>query len=188
MRAMDFSDARKRMHFCMTTEGGLCVDNTMPELLEDATVEAIRIRAKLIVNSLESKYMAMYSSSKEIPCNNDLSLSNLSSHLRIRGTLRAQDSDKARVKKLLTSVNMAEEVDAIAWWIDSGATTHILWLLRPNDPVSINSIIESRDAIFDDNHFSLIPRPKDIISISDESQRDDHSNGVPSEIPEPRKG
>ncbi|GKD28041.1 zinc finger, CCHC-type containing protein [Tanacetum coccineum] len=47
---------------------------------------------------------------------------------------------------------------------------------------------ESRDAIFDENRFSSIPRPKDIIPNSNESQRDDHSNDVPSETPEPRKG
>nr|GEV86647.1 zinc finger, CCHC-type [Tanacetum cinerariifolium] len=46
---------------------------------------------------------------------------------------------------------------------------------------------ESRDAIFDENRFSSIPRPKDIILNSDESQRDDHSDDVPSEIPEPCK-
>ncbi|GJZ41983.1 zinc finger, CCHC-type containing protein [Tanacetum coccineum] len=47
---------------------------------------------------------------------------------------------------------------------------------------------QSRDAIFDENHFSSIPKPKDIIPNSVESQRDDHSNDVPSETPEPRKG
>ncbi|GJY52565.1 zinc finger, CCHC-type containing protein [Tanacetum coccineum] len=57
-----------------------------------------------------------------------------------------------------------------------------------DDSVSINSIIESRDAIFDENRFSSMPRPEDIISNSDESQRDDHSNDVPSETPEPRRG
>nr|GFB94587.1 zinc finger, CCHC-type [Tanacetum cinerariifolium] len=46
---------------------------------------------------------------------------------------------------------------------------------------------ESRDAIFDENRFSSIPRPKDIIPNSDESQRNDHSYDVPNEIPEPRK-
>ncbi|GJZ64767.1 zinc finger, CCHC-type containing protein [Tanacetum coccineum] len=60
--------------------------------------------------------------------------------------------------------------------------------IEPNDSVSINSIIESRDAIFDENSFSSIPRPKDIIPNSDESQKDDHSDDVPNEIPEPRKG
>ncbi|GJR91697.1 zinc finger, CCHC-type containing protein [Tanacetum coccineum] len=61
------------------------------------------------------------------------------------------------------------------------------YVIEPNDSVSVNSIIESRDAIFDENHFSLIPRPKNIIPNSDESQRDDHSDDVPSEISETRK-
>nr|GEZ65964.1 zinc finger, CCHC-type [Tanacetum cinerariifolium] len=46
---------------------------------------------------------------------------------------------------------------------------------------------ESRDAIFDENRFSSMSRPKGIIPNLDESQRDDHSDDVPSEIPEPRK-
>ncbi|GJZ16905.1 zinc finger, CCHC-type containing protein [Tanacetum coccineum] len=62
------------------------------------------------------------------------------------------------------------------------------YVIEPNDYVSINTIIESIDAIFDENRFSLIHRPKDIIPNSNESQMDDHSNDVPSETPEPRKG
>ncbi|GJZ14787.1 hypothetical protein Tco_0550464 [Tanacetum coccineum] len=235
----------------------------------------------------------------------DLSLVQLGSHLRIEESLRAQDSDKGKGKEVVgPSVNMTEEVvirrtqmlvvqerglrtipktkvDAIAWWIDSGATAHVckdrcwfktyepvedgsdlviitmharlghvhykrileiskgelipaidenpdkclttiqavvrlpdpkrktlgekgidcifvgyvehskayrFYVIEPNDSVSINSIIESRDVIFDENRFSSIPRPKDIIPNLDESQRDDHSDDVPSEIPEPRKG
>ncbi|GKC10025.1 zinc finger, CCHC-type containing protein [Tanacetum coccineum] len=33
------------------------------------------------------------------------------------------------------------------------------YVIKPNDSISINSIIESRDAIFDENRFSSIPRP-----------------------------
>ncbi|GKE49765.1 zinc finger, CCHC-type containing protein [Tanacetum coccineum] len=33
------------------------------------------------------------------------------------------------------------------------------YVIEPNDSVSINSIIESMDAIFDDNRFSLVPSP-----------------------------
>ncbi|GKC47244.1 zinc finger, CCHC-type containing protein [Tanacetum coccineum] len=33
------------------------------------------------------------------------------------------------------------------------------YVIEPNDSVSINSIIESRDAIFDKNRFSSVPRP-----------------------------
>ncbi|GJZ31084.1 zinc finger, CCHC-type containing protein [Tanacetum coccineum] len=61
------------------------------------------------------------------------------------------------------------------------------YVIEPNDYVSINTVIESRDAIFDENRFSLIPRPKDIIPNSDESQMDDHSNDVPRKTPEPCK-
>ncbi|GKD00677.1 zinc finger, CCHC-type containing protein [Tanacetum coccineum] len=60
------------------------------------------------------------------------------------------------------------------------------YVIEPNDSFSINSIIESRDAIFDENYFSSIPRPKDIIPNVQESQMDDHTNDVLNEIPEPR--
>ncbi|GJT77290.1 zinc finger, CCHC-type containing protein [Tanacetum coccineum] len=64
---------------------------------------------------------------------------------------------------------------------------YMFYVIEPNDSVSINSMIESRDAIFDEKHFSSIPRLKDVIPNSIESQRDDHSDDVPREIPEPRK-
>ncbi|GJR92322.1 zinc finger, CCHC-type containing protein, partial [Tanacetum coccineum] len=69
-------------------------------------------------------------------------------------------------------------------------TPYELWfyVIEPNDSVSINSIIESRDAIFDENRFSSIPRPKDIIPNVQESQMDDHTDDVPNEILEPRRG
>nr|GEW42982.1 zinc finger, CCHC-type [Tanacetum cinerariifolium] len=46
----------------------------------------------------------------------------------------------------------------------------------------------SRDAIFNENHIYSIHRPKDIIPNLNESQKDDLSDDVPSEISEPRKG
>ncbi|GKA78207.1 zinc finger, CCHC-type containing protein [Tanacetum coccineum] len=62
------------------------------------------------------------------------------------------------------------------------------YVIEPNESVSINSIIESRDAIFDENRFSLIPKPKDIIPNVQESQMDDHTDDVPNKILEPRRG
>nr|GEY28310.1 hypothetical protein [Tanacetum cinerariifolium] len=56
-----------------------------------------------------------------------------------------------------------------------------VYVIEPNDSVSINSIIESRDAIFDENSFSSIPRPKDIIPNVQEYQIDDHTDDVPIE-------
>ncbi|GJV05840.1 zinc finger, CCHC-type containing protein [Tanacetum coccineum] len=54
------------------------------------------------------------------------------------------------------------------------------YVIEPTESISINSIIESRDAIFDENRFSSIPSPKDVIPNSVESQRDDHSDDVPT--------
>ncbi|GJS23269.1 zinc finger, CCHC-type containing protein [Tanacetum coccineum] len=62
------------------------------------------------------------------------------------------------------------------------------YVIEPKDSVFINTFIESRDAIFNENRFSSIPRPKDIIQNLDESQKDDHLNDVKSETPEPHKG
>ncbi|GJS63771.1 zinc finger, CCHC-type containing protein [Tanacetum coccineum] len=85
--------------------------------------------------------------------------------------------------------NLGEKgIDCIFVGYAEHSKAYRFYVIEPNDSVSINSIIESRDAIFDENHFSSIPKPKDIIPNSDESQRDDHSDDVPSEIPEPRKG
>ncbi|GJU26766.1 zinc finger, CCHC-type containing protein [Tanacetum coccineum] len=272
--------------------------------------------AKELWDSLESKYMAEDASSKKFLVSNFNNYEMVdSSHLRIEESLRAHDSDKGKGKevvgpivnmtkesaRLVTSRGIAIVVDAIAWWIDYGATTHVckdrcwfktyepaedgygsgksitlfnvlyvpklriihettapytpqqngvderknrdlkemvnsmlsysglsegfwgeamavvrlsdpkrktlgekgidcifvgyaehfkayrFYVIVPNDCVSINTDIELRDAIFNENRFSSIHRAKDIIPNSDESQRDDHSNDVPSETPKPRK-
>nr|GEY99352.1 zinc finger, CCHC-type [Tanacetum cinerariifolium] len=71
--------------------------------------------------------------------------------------------------------------DCIFVGYDEHSKAYMLYVIEPNDSVSINSIIESRDAIFDENRFSSIPRPKDVIPNSVESQMDDHSDDVPIE-------
>nr|GEV21229.1 zinc finger, CCHC-type [Tanacetum cinerariifolium] len=81
-----------------------------------------------------------------------------------------------------------KRIDCIFVGYAKHSKAYRFYVIKPNDYVFINSIIESRDVIFDENRFSSLPRPKDIIPNSDESQRDDHSNDVPSETPEPRKG
>ncbi|GJW76656.1 zinc finger, CCHC-type containing protein [Tanacetum coccineum] len=331
--------------FLLTTLKVVYVLTTpMPELLEDATVEAIRIREKWENDDYICRGHIL---------NDDLSLVQLGSHLRIEESLRAQEQEtrqgkedcwtfcktwQKRVKirktnktkernviskntvvvrvptrnlswnvgsavRLVTSRGIAvvvirrtqmlvvrerglrtipkTKVDAITWWIDSGATTHVCkdrcwfktyepvedgsvlymgddhfapvhgkdlviitmchqWPFRKNRgqggraplrgqgaeplaevPLPAQPTIQSVrlsdpkrktlggkgidcifvgyaehskayrfyviEPIFDDNRFSSIPRPNDIIPNSDESQRDDHSDDVPSEIPEPRK-
>nr|GEU69451.1 putative RNA-directed DNA polymerase, eukaryota, reverse transcriptase zinc-binding domain protein [Tanacetum cinerariifolium] len=175
---------------------------------------------KLLVSSIIDKLLPSWKDFKHTLKHgkDDLPLVQLGSHLRIEDSLRAQDSDKGKGK----------EVDAIAWWVDSGATTHVCkdrcWF-KTYEPVEDGYVLymgddhfapvyekgnvvlefssgksitlfnvlyvpklQSKDAIFDENRFFSIPRPKDIILNLDESQRDDHSNDVPSETLEPRKG
>ncbi|GKC27793.1 zinc finger, CCHC-type containing protein [Tanacetum coccineum] len=72
-------------------------------------------------------------------------------------------------------------IDCILVGYAEQSNAYRFYVIEPNDPVSINTIIESRDAIFDENRFSSIPKPKDIIPNSNESQRDDHLNDVPTE-------
>ncbi|GJY07722.1 zinc finger, CCHC-type containing protein [Tanacetum coccineum] len=79
-------------------------------------------------------------------------------------------------------------IDCIFIGYAEHSKAYMFYVIEPNDSMSINSIIESRDAIFEENRVSSIPRPKDIILNMVESQRDYHSDDVPSEIPEPRKG
>nr|GFA77348.1 zinc finger, CCHC-type [Tanacetum cinerariifolium] len=113
----------------------------------------------------------------------DMSLVELGSHLRIEESLRAQDSDKGKGKEVGgPSVNMIEEggiaevvkrttqmlvvrerglrtnpktkVDAIVWWIDSGATTHVCkdrcWF-KTYEPVEEGSVL-----YMGDDHFAHV--------------------------------
>ncbi|GJW65330.1 zinc finger, CCHC-type containing protein [Tanacetum coccineum] len=316
--------------------------NELLRILRQYTQHGLKINESISVSSIIDKLPPPWKDFKHTLKHDkdDLSLVQISSHLRIKESLRAHDSDKGKGKevdepsmnmteegknknikktkernvvskrttlvlvptrnlswnvgsvvRLVTSRGIAVVVDAIAWWIDSGATTHVckercwfktyepvediyvlymgddhfapvhgkgrfdyynngmfmlklnkvpdhcgsvytssstivnfsLWharlghvryrrmfemskddlitaidenpkkayrfyVIEPNDSVSINSIIESRDAIFDENCFSSILRLKDIIPNSVESQRDDHYDDIPSETPKPRKG
>nr|GEY08221.1 zinc finger, CCHC-type [Tanacetum cinerariifolium] len=293
--------------------------NELLRILGQYTQHGLKMDESISVSSIIDKLSPSWKDFKHTLKHgkDDLSLVQLGSHLRIEESLMAQDSDKGNGKEVA-----GPSVDAIAWWIDSGATTHVckdrcwfktyepvkdvyvlymgddhfalvhgkgsvvlefssrksitlfnvlfvlklppytpqqngvakrknkalkemvnsmssysglsegfwgeamltacyllnmvpnkrnkttpydlgidcifvgyaehskayrFYVIEPNDSVFVNSIIESRDAIFDENRFSSIPRPKDIIPNSDESQSDDHSDDVPSEIPKPRK-
>ncbi|GJX03490.1 zinc finger, CCHC-type containing protein [Tanacetum coccineum] len=61
------------------------------------------------------------------------------------------------------------------------------YVIEPNDSVSVNSVIELRDAIFDKNRFSSIPRQKGIVSSSSGTQGEDLPGETPIEIPEHRR-
>ncbi|GKA11210.1 hypothetical protein Tco_0690643 [Tanacetum coccineum] len=130
--------------------------------------------------------------------NEKLTLVELGSHLRIEESLRAQDSDKQRAKILLvhsdwtwTVVRLLDlklkilgesGIECIFVGYVEHSKAFRFYLIEPNDSVSINSIIESRDAIFDDNRFLLVPRPSQK-SLKD-GTKDFDGSVVPEEVTE----
>nr|GFA96241.1 zinc finger, CCHC-type [Tanacetum cinerariifolium] len=58
------------------------------------------------------------------------------------------------------------------------------YVIEPNDYVSVNSIIESRDAIFDEERFTSIPRPRGMIQPSSSKIVEDEVEGT-DDVPVP---
>ncbi|GJY86517.1 zinc finger, CCHC-type containing protein [Tanacetum coccineum] len=121
----DFRRWQKKMHFLLTTLKVVYVLTTpMPELLEDATVEAIRIRAKWenddyicrghILNGMSDSLFDVYTnveSAKELWDSLESKyMAEDSSSKKFLESLRAHESDKGKGKEVVgPSVNMIEE-------------------------------------------------------------------------------
>ncbi|GJS26369.1 zinc finger, CCHC-type containing protein [Tanacetum coccineum] len=150
----------------------------------------------------------------------ELTLVELGSHLRIEESLREQDSNKPKGNNVVSpQLNIVNNIGKLAFmstfklndfkiiakklWGERGIGMHLcsdmhehskdfrFYVIEPNESVSINSIIESRDAIFDENRFSSVPRPSLRIPNGTE---DIGGSVVPEEVvtqqpePELRKG
>nr|GEV14890.1 zinc finger, CCHC-type [Tanacetum cinerariifolium] len=155
---------------------------------DEATVEQIKKRAKWdnddyvcreLWDSLEAKYMAVDASNfKHIlkHLKEEITLVEFGSHLRIEESFRMQDSDKPKGDnlavvrlpdpKLKTLGERGIEYIFVRYVEHSKAFR--FYVIEPNELVSINSITESRDAIFNENRFSLVHRPS--LKILDETK------------------
>ncbi|GKC12815.1 zinc finger, CCHC-type containing protein [Tanacetum coccineum] len=110
-----------------------------------------------------------FSSGKSITLFNVLYVPKLRKNLVSGPVLNSVDTNRAVVrlpepkKKTLGK----KGIDCIFVVYVEHSKAYRFYVIEPNDYASINSIIESRDAIFDENRFSSIPRPKGIIPNSD---------------------
>nr|GEU87020.1 zinc finger, CCHC-type [Tanacetum cinerariifolium] len=115
--------------------------NELLRIIGQYTQHGLKMDESISVSSIIFKFPPSWKDFKHTLKHgkDDLSLVQLGSHLRIEESLRAQDSNKgkgiAKVVKRTTQMLVVRErglrtnpktkVDAIAWWIDSGATTHV---------------------------------------------------------------
>ena len=89
--------------------------------------------------------------------------------------------------------NLGEKgIDCIFIGYADHSKAYRFYVIESNDSVSVNTVIESRDAIFDEERFTSIPRPRDMIqksSIKSSTQVEDVSGGTVSILgpSEPRK-
>ncbi|GJR35592.1 hypothetical protein Tco_1211276 [Tanacetum coccineum] len=203
---VDFRRWQKKMHFLLSSMSVVYVLTTpIPKDGENATVDQIRRRNKwdnndhvcrgLILNGMSDPLFDIY---RNVSCiidkrppswkdfnhtlkhnKEELTLVELGSHLRIEESLKAQDSDKPKGNNVVGPQKDVRLPDPK--------------LIEPNESVSIKSIIESRDAIFDENKLSSVPRPS--LMIPNETE-DIGGSVVPKEVtegvqqpePELRKG
>nr|KAJ0197979.1 hypothetical protein LSAT_V11C700346810 [Lactuca sativa] len=80
-------------------------------------------------------------------------------------------------------------IDCIFIGYVENSKAYRFYVLESNDYVSVNTVIESRDVIFDEERFTSIPRPRDMIhqsSSKSTTQAEDVSGGA-SFVPEPRR-
>nr|KAJ0211099.1 hypothetical protein LSAT_V11C400217220 [Lactuca sativa] len=80
-------------------------------------------------------------------------------------------------------------IDCIFIGYAEHSKAYIFYILESNDFVSVNTVIKSRDAIFDEERFTSIPRPRDMIhqSSSKSTTKPEDVSGGASSVPEPRK-
>nr|GEV52843.1 zinc finger, CCHC-type [Tanacetum cinerariifolium] len=75
--------------------------------------------------------------------------------------------------------NLGEKgIDCIFIGYAEHSKCYRFYVIEPNDYVSVNSIIESRDAIFDEERFTSIPRPRGMIQPSSSEITEDEVEGT----------
>ncbi|KAJ9535802.1 hypothetical protein OSB04_un001045 [Centaurea solstitialis] len=83
-------------------------------------------------------------------------------------------------------------VDCIFIGYAEHSKAYRFYVIDPNESVSVNTMIESRDANFDEERFSSIPRPKDLISNGNEGQTSETLEGIsdpePLEVRKSKRG
>ncbi|GKA08576.1 zinc finger, CCHC-type containing protein [Tanacetum coccineum] len=163
---VDFRRWQKKMHFLLSSMSVVYMLTT--PIPKDGGI--------MMTMFAEAKYMAEDASRKKFL--EELTLVELGSHMRTEESLRVQDSDKpksidvagpqtesrvlgavVRLPDLKLKTLGERGIECIFVGYAEHSKAFRFYVIERNDSVSINSIIESRDAIFDENRFSSVLRP-----------------------------
>nr|GEU49936.1 zinc finger, CCHC-type [Tanacetum cinerariifolium] len=151
---------------------------------ENPTVEQVRRRAKWDNDDYVCRGLILNDSKHTLKhLKEELTLIELGSHLRIEESLRVHDSDKPKGNNVVgpSVVNVVEHnnssraavrlsdpklktlgergIECIFVGYAEHSKAFRFYVIGPNDSVAVNTIIEPRDAIFDEHKFSSVPRP-----------------------------
>ncbi|GJW02391.1 hypothetical protein Tco_1561247 [Tanacetum coccineum] len=134
---VDFKRWQKKTHFLLSSMSVVSVLTTpIPEDGDDATVEQLKKRAKWDNDDYVCKGLIL----NGVSCN----------------TSRNQTGSG---KVSLGFHVMEQSIECIFVGYAEHSKAFRFYVIEPNESVSINFITESRDAIFDENRFSSVPRP-----------------------------
>ncbi|GJS30282.1 hypothetical protein Tco_0490902 [Tanacetum coccineum] len=169
---MDVRRWQKKMHFFLTNMSVVYV-LSIPILDngDDATMKQMRKRSKwenddymcrgLILNGMSKTLFDIY---------------------QFHGSFK-ELWDSLKSKYMAKVAYSKKFMDDDVVWTESRVLG--FYAIEPNEFVSINSIIESRDAIFDENRFSSIPRLSHrflVLNGTDDIGDSDVSDKVPKEV------
>ncbi|GJY66614.1 hypothetical protein Tco_0468852 [Tanacetum coccineum] len=168
-KGVDLRRWQKKMHFLVSNMSVVYVLTTpIPEDGENATMEQIRKRNKWDNDDYVCRGLVLNAMADFTQYKNKLDEANLRSLVSLINSFPSwkgfQHTLKNR-KEELTRVELAvicayEESLMVS---DNDKPKHAkafrFYVIKPNELVSINSIIKSMDAIYDENRFLSVPRP-----------------------------
>ncbi|XP_074296843.1 uncharacterized protein LOC141627497 [Silene latifolia] len=79
-------------------------------------------------------------------------------------------------------------IECIFIGYDMHCKAYRFYVIESNRSIVVNTVIESRDAILDENRFSSLPRPKDIVSLNNGTNEEDINVEPQNKSPELRRG
>ncbi|KAK9734016.1 hypothetical protein RND81_04G108700 [Saponaria officinalis] len=104
------------------------------------------------------------------------------SYLRVWGCRAVVRLPDPKIKTLVE-----RGIDCIFIGYAAHSKAYRFYVIEPNDSVAVHTVIESRDAIFDESRFSSMPKPKDLVPSSSKAIKGSDNVTTQEATPEIRR-